>query len=153
MAIDPDSVDMQDFDAAAPPAEHDQACDQMTDVRPKRNRSEPARYIHEQEEYARHRAHLTMDTPQTVQEAISDEEWRSAMGDEYNALTANGTWYLTRLPPGRKVIKGKWVFKVKTGANGEETRKKARFVARGFTKKKGVDYEQTYSPVISMTSL
>ncbi|KMS93563.1 hypothetical protein BVRB_030210, partial [Beta vulgaris subsp. vulgaris] len=50
-------------------------------------------------------------------------------------------------------IQGKWIFKVKTGADGEAIRKKARFVARGFTQKKGVDYQQTYSPVISMTSL
>ena len=91
--------------------------------------------------------------PNSVEAALLDTEWRAAMDREYQSLIKTQTWDLVRLPKGRRAISGKWVFKAKTDENGSVVRKKARYVARGFTQIAGVDYDETYSPVISHTSL
>lgn len=57
------------------------------------------------------------------------------------------------LPPGRKANKTKWVFKLKRDCNGNVIRHKARLVAEGCSQKYGLDYEETFSPVVRHTSL
>lgn len=64
----------------------------------------------------------------------------------------NGTWELTKLPQGRKAVGCKWTFKIKTGANGEITRYKARLVAQGFSQKYGEDYE-VFAPVVKQATI
>ena len=63
------------------------------------------------------------------------------------------TWDLVKAPEGRNIIDSKWVFKVKTNADGTIERHKARLVARGFTQTAGVDFEETFSPVVKYTSI
>jgi len=75
------------------------------------------------------------------------------MQEEYNSLMANNTWTLVPLPPSRKPVSCKWVFKIKQGVNGEVERYKARLVARGFTQTYGVDYNETFAPVAKFTSI
>ncbi|XP_055542789.1 uncharacterized protein LOC129728376 [Wyeomyia smithii] len=70
-----------------------------------------------------------------------------------NSLNRNQTWVLTKLPAGKKLISCEWVFKVKSGANGEPDRYKARLVARGFTQRYGYDYTETYAPVARLNTL
>ncbi|EPZ36131.1 hypothetical protein O9G_005796 [Rozella allomycis CSF55] len=96
------------------------------------------------------------DDPQTFSEAINSDlenEWRKAMQAEYNALMSNGTWELMELPPDRKAIGSKWVFKTKYNERGEVEKYKARLVAQGFKQVKGVDYEETFSPVAKLNSI
>lgn len=75
------------------------------------------------------------------------------MQEEYDSLLANHTWDLEPLPAGRKTIKCKWVFKLKLGTDGEVQRYKARLCAKGFTQREGIDYTETYSPVVKFDSL
>ena len=123
---------------------------------PPRNRQPPIRFIDEQEDLQRglsHSAFIAADCePTSAQEALQDESWRQAMTSEYGSLTRNSTWDLVRLPPGRQPITGKWCFKLKTDATGTVVRKKARYVARGFSQKDGIDYDETFAPVISFAS-
>lgn len=94
--------------------------------------------------------------PQTVEEALTSPqgaEWKKAMDDEYCSLMKNETWTLTDLPPGKKALPYKWVFKTKTDQSGNVLRYKARLVIKGYAQRWGTDYEEIYSPVVRYTTL
>jgi len=85
--------------------------------------------------------------------ASDAKEWRNAIESEYNSLMLNKTWSLCKLPPGHKAITSKWVFKKKIRANGKLDKYKARIVARGYTQKHGIDYQETFSPLVRLKSV
>ena len=94
-------------------------------------------------------------TPGSYQEMLQMEnsaDWIKASSDEITQLIKFGTWKLVPLPPGRKAIKCKWVFRVKRGADGEITRFKARLCACGYNQIKGVDYKAIFAPVFRIES-
>ena len=70
--------------------------------------------------------------PNKVFEAFAHPSWRSAMIEEMDALTDNGTWDLVRLLAGKKAISCRWVFTMKFNLDGSIARLKARFVAKGY---------------------
>lgn len=78
--------------------------------------------------------------PSTIQEALQAENWKAAMRDELLALERNSTWSLVPLPPDRRVIGCKWVFKVKENLDGTIHKYKARLVAKGFHQTPGFDF-------------
>ena len=69
------------------------------------------------------------------------------------AIKANGTWSLTTLPPAKRVVGCKWIYKLKFGANGTLECHKAHLVAKGYTKKKCVDYVDTFPPVAKLVTI
>ena len=94
--------------------------------------------------------------PKNVEEAVSSPEctrWLEAMQAEYDALIENKTWTLTDLPTNAKVIDSKWVFKTKLDQDGNIDRFKARLVVKGCCQRKGIDYQETYSPVVRYNSI
>ena len=75
------------------------------------------------------------------------------METEIKSLKENDVWELAELPKGKKTVGSKWVYKVKTGADGSVERYKARLVAQGYTQKYGTDYNETFCPVVRLESL
>jgi hypothetical protein len=75
------------------------------------------------------------------------------MLDEYNALMKNNTWCLVPRPAGANVISGKWIFRHKHNSDGTLARYKARWVVRGFNQEHGVDYDETFSPVVKPATI
>lgn len=111
------------------------------------------------EDVGAHLAHAAANSgaePLTISEAINGPEkdgWTDAVNLEINSLIKNNTWEITKLPPGRKAIGTRMIFKRKLDSNGVVARLKARLVAKGFAQREGVDYNETFAPVLSYTSL
>jgi histone deacetylase 1/2 len=91
--------------------------------------------------------------PDNVEEALHNKNWKAAMDVEYNALMNNNTWHLVPPAKGRNIIDSKWVYKIKRKPDGTLDKYKARFVAKGYKQRYGVDYEDTFSPVIKMSTI
>lgn len=94
--------------------------------------------------------------PVTPDEALSGPDadcWRAAMKREISSLKENRTWTLVDLPVGRKAIANKWVFKTKIGGDGKIDRYKARLVVKGCSQREGIDYYETFSPVVRYASI
>ncbi|KAL0416529.1 UNVERIFIED_CONTAM: Retrovirus-related Pol polyprotein from transposon RE2 [Sesamum latifolium] len=88
--------------------------------------------------------------PKTYREAMSDidsDKWLEAMKFKMDSMGSNQLWTLVDPPKGARHVECKWVYKRKLGADGEVTAFKARFVAKGYTQRPGVNFEETYSPV------
>jgi hypothetical protein len=91
--------------------------------------------------------------PSSIHAALADPHWRRAMEEEYAALLANHTWDLVQRPPGTNMVTGKWLFRHKLTLDGSLDCYNARWVLRGFTQRPGVDYDETFSPVVKFATV
>ena len=95
--------------------------------------------------------------PLTYEEAVGDPKWghmwKDACDKEITALVANRTWDATVLLKGVNLVSSKWVFDVKGNADGSVNKFKARIVARGFSQKYGIDFEETFAPTVRHDTL
>jgi Reverse transcriptase (RNA-dependent DNA polymerase) len=95
------------------------------------------------------------DEPITFQQALDSPEsqqWESAMQSELKTLEENDTWTITEPPIGARVLRGKWVYKIKRPSN-RPIRYKARWVVKGFEQIYGQDYDQTFAGVVKASTL
>ena len=91
--------------------------------------------------------------PASVKDALRDNNWKAAMEKEIRSFNENDVWVLVKAPANANVVKHKWVFKTKTDSDGNVKCHRARLVAKGFTQRYGIDYYETFSPVISYSTL
>ena len=99
---------------------------------------------------------LEISEPKSYKEAKNSTnwpDWEKAFEEEIKSLQENNVWQVVPRPQSRKVVGGKWVCKVKGDALGQVERFKARYVAKGFTQIKGLDYDETFAPVVRFDSL
>jgi len=98
-------------------------------------------------------ASTSAEEPTTIRDALQDPQWKMAMDAEHDALLRNKTWRLVPCPKGKNVIDCKWVYKIKRRADGSLDKYKARLVAKGYKQRYGLDYEDTFSPVVKAATI
>ncbi|KAF5462652.1 hypothetical protein F2P56_018640 [Juglans regia] len=96
---------------------------------------------------------LVVKEPKEFKSATKTPEWLAAMNDEIHALKLNQTWELVQRPPAKNVVGSKWVFRTKYHLDGTIDRLKARLVAKGYTRHYGLDFNDTFSPVVRASTV
>jgi hypothetical protein len=96
---------------------------------------------------------VTDSEPFTFFEASKHQVWKDAMNEEYDSILKNNVWTVVPRPHGKSVVTSKWFYKIKHAADGSIEKYKARFVARGFSLKEGIDYDEIFAPVDRYTSI
>ena len=91
--------------------------------------------------------------PSYFEEAIKQKEWADAMVEEYQSIMKNDVWEIVPKPKDKSMVSSKWIFKTKHSTYGSIEKYNARFVARGFSQKEEIDYEEKISPVARYTSI
>jgi transposase InsO family protein len=100
-------------------------------------------------------AMFVSNDPRTDRQAMASNEaqhWEKAKHEELDAIRKNKTWDVMDLPPGKRAIGSKWVFKTKTSSDGS-VQYKARLVAQGFTQQFGTDFKDVFAPVANSTTM
>ena len=96
------------------------------------------------------------DDPLTISDDMKDVDskvWQQAMDLEMDSMYSNQVWELVDFPKGVKPIGCKWIYKRKRGADGRVETYKVRLVAKGYTQKESINYEETFSPVVMLKSI
>ena len=99
---------------------------------------------------------LDISVPFTYKEAMESSDrtvWEEAMQEEMDSMERMETWELQPLPKGGKAIQSKWVYSTKTDVDQNVTRHRARLVAKGFTQREGIDYDEVFAPVAKYSTL
>ena len=100
-----------------------------------------------------YRATSLSPVPKTIRSALVDPNWRAAMEEEQHALLQNNTWDLVPCPPRANIVDGKWIFKHKFQSDGSLEWYKVHWVVHGFTQRLGIDFDETFSPVVKPTTV
>ena len=83
--------------------------------------------------------------PSSYEEVEKNKEWKDSMVEEYQLIMKNDVWEVVPRPNGKSVVTSKWIYKIKHATDGNIEKYKASFVARDFSQKEGINYEETFS--------
>ena len=96
---------------------------------------------------------ISREEPLSYTEAANEELWIRAMREEMLSIDRNDTWELEIPPPNCRPIGLKWIFKLKKNPQGNVIKRKARLVEKGYSHRKGIDYEEVYAPVVRFETI
>jgi hypothetical protein len=91
--------------------------------------------------------------PSSIEEVDKLQVWKDSMLEEYMSIIKNNVWDIVSRPKDKSVVSSKWIYKIKHATDGSVETFKEIFVARGFSQKEGIDYEETFSLVARYTSI
>ncbi|KAH9780749.1 Integrase catalytic domain-containing protein [Citrus sinensis] len=100
-----------------------------------------------------HAAFISQIEPKSFEDAENDESWIMAMQEELNQFERNNMWELVPNPEYQSIIGTKWVFRNKMDESGVVVRNKARLVAQGYNQEEGIDFDETFAPVVRLESI
>jgi hypothetical protein len=75
------------------------------------------------------------------------------MIEEYESILKNDVWEVVPRPQGKSIVTSKWIYKIKHAADDSVEKFKAIFVARGISRKEGIDYDEIFSPISKYSSI
>jgi len=96
---------------------------------------------------------IIQNEPSSFSDAVKRQVWKDAMTEEYESIMKNDVWEVVPRPQDKTVVTSKWLYKIKHAADGSKEKYKARFVARGFSQKEGIDYDEIFAPVARYTTI
>jgi hypothetical protein len=91
--------------------------------------------------------------PTLFEESTQKKEWEDDMIEEYQSIIKNDLWEIVPRRKRKDVVSSKWLYKIKHVVDGSIEKYKARFVARGFSQKEGIDYEEMFAHAARYTSI
>lgn len=98
--------------------------------------------------YALLTANTVLREPESVQEALAHPGWNASMHEEHDNCAVTKTWSLVPRTSEMHVLGNKWIHRIKLGADGTVKKLRSRLVAQGCGQEEGIDYWETYSPVV-----
>jgi hypothetical protein len=113
----------------------------------------PVHYEKQFSSYMALMCYLVEKEPTCFEEAVQEKEWMDAMPEEYQFIMKNNVREIVPRPKNKDVVSSKWIYKIKHATYKSIEKHKARFVARRFSQKEGIDYEETFAPVARCTSI
>ena len=93
------------------------------------------------------------EKPKTFKQANTSSHWQKAMVEEYNALMSQKTWNLVYPPSNIPIVGCKWTYRIKRNPDGTIARYKARLVVKRFHQTEGIDYHETFNPVVKQPTI
>jgi len=103
--------------------------------------------------YAAYMTKLIEAEPSAFQEAEHEEVWKKVMQEEYQSIMRNRVWEIVPRSSDKSIATSECIYKIKHAVDGSMDKYKARFVARGFSQKEGIDYEETFAPTTRYTTI
>ena len=90
---------------------------------------------------------IIQNEPSSFSDVVKHQVWKDAMTKEYESIMKNDVWEVVLGPQDKTVVTSKWLYKIKHATDGSMEKYKDHFVARGFSQKEGIDYDEIFVPV------
>ncbi|KAM1431045.1 hypothetical protein ACFX2I_047043 [Malus domestica] len=96
---------------------------------------------------------MSIIEPEDFSEVVKDDVWKKARTEEILMIEKNSTWQLVDRPSSKPVVGVKWVYKTKLNLDSSIQKHKARLVAKCYTQKPGIDFNETFAPVARLDTI
>jgi hypothetical protein len=106
--------------------------------------SRESKRLHRFEGYVALMSNISYAESSSFEEADKSQVWKDAMLEDYMSILKNNVWDIVPRPKDKSMVSSKWIYKIKHAVYGSVEKFKERFIARGFTHKEGIDYDETF---------